>query len=289
MKKKLALVMALVLVCGCLFAACGDKDKDKTGETGTSAPAKESVIPIAVSETQYMYATNPDGSYETVVATDAEGNTHTYLKGIKPGTAATGNAADQPTEMFEIENSQVVSNFIDILNSGNFLMDGYITSDGERMPLSFRAFGKNLRMGTEVSGIALDFAIVDDTTYLISDKNKTYIVLTEAIKKQLGFNEEDMSFSGFGSISKDDTVKSTATYNGKSVECYTATSDEGDIKFYVDGDNLVKIEMYDPQGVCGTMIETTKVQGGLTHADLEVPSDYKKTSYVAFIADLMGE
>lgn len=287
MKKKIAFAMACILACGCLFASCGSKEKKpgKDGE-GTSSPApfaNESVIPVTVSETQYMYATNADGSYETVVATDAEGNTHTYLKGIKAGTASVPD-----TQIFEIENSPVIKNFIDILNSGKFEMDGYITTDGEKMPLKFRTFGNDIRMGTEVSGIALDFALIGGTTYLISDKTKSYLELTESLKKTFGLKDEDMSFSGFGSISNDDTTKSSATYNGKQVDCFTASSKDGDIKFYVDGDTLVKIELYDLNGVCSTMIETTNIKGNLTADDLKLPSDYKKQSYVSFLGDVIN-
>lgn len=287
MKKKLALVMACILACGCLFAACGDK-KPHGGENGTSVPAgvAPSAIPVTVSETQYMYVTNADGSYETVVATDAEGNTHTYLKGIRPGAVSAGN--EDNTQMFEIEKSDTVSRFIDILNSGRFSMEGYITAEGEKMPLSFSTYDNNIRMGTEVSNIALDFANVDGKTYLLSKQNKSYVELTESIKKSLKIDESTLSFNGFGSISNDDTIKSVATYNGKEVECYTATSAEGEIKFYVDGENIVKIELYNTTGVCDTMIETTKITGDISAADLQIPSDYKKQTYISFVGDVIN-
>ena len=288
MKKRLAVVMALVLLCGCLFAACSNDDEPSQTDEGTSASPVTSVVPIAVSETEYLYATNPDGSYETVIATDAEGNTRTYLKGVRPAETNADTANEPAETMFEISNSDVVSSFIEILNSGAFEMDGYITTEGEKMPLSFACCGTNVRMGTEIEGIALDFAIIDDVTYLISDNSKSYIELTDTIKNSLGFDDETISFDGFGTISNDATTHSEATYNGKAVDCYTATSAEGDIKFYVDGESLVKIEMYTPEGICTTMIETTLVRGGLTLADLQVPADYEKKSYVSFVADLMG-
>lgn len=288
MKKRLAVVMALVLLCGCIFAACSNDDNPTQTGDGTSAAPQTSAVPIAVSVTEYLYATNPDGSFETVIATDAEGNTRTYLKGVRPAATDAASADDPAETMFEISNSDVVSSFIEILNSGAFEMDGYITTDGEKMPLSFSCYEKNVRMGTEIEGIALDFAIVDGVTYLISDNSKSYIELTDTIKRSLGFDDDSISFDGFGTISNDATVRSDATYNGKAVDCYTATSADGDIKFYVDGESLVKIEMYTPDGVCSTMIETTLVRGGLTLADLQVPADYEKKNYVAFVADLMG-
>ncbi len=294
MKKKIAVVMALILLCGGVFAACGKEEKTNPNSEEITTES-ESMIPVLVSETQYVYATNPDGSYETVIATDAEGNTKTYLKGVKPaatdnaaGNDGSGAGAAEESSLFEVQNSPVVSSFIDILNSGAFEMNGYITADGEKMPLTFCCFEQNVRMGTEVEGIALDFAMIDGTAYLLSDAAKSYIELTDTIKRSLGFDEDLLSFDGFGSISNDDTVHTEATYNGKAVDCYTATSAEGEIKFYVDGDALVKIEMYTPDGVCNTMIETTEVRGGLTAADLQIPSDYTKTSYTAFIADVMG-
>lgn len=296
MKKKLAIAMALVMACGCIFASCSGKKKP-SGNGGTTAPAVASEVPVYVSERVYDYATNPDGSYETVIQTDVEGNTHTYLKGIKPASpnaeepAGDGNGqpAVEDTDLFEQSNSSVVSDFISALNSGRFRLDGYITTEGEKMPLSFAVYDENIRMGTEVEGIALDFASIDGVTYLLSAKNKTYIELTDSIKERLDLDTASLTFEGFGQIEDDKTVKTTATYNGKTVECYSADNTEGEVKFYVDGDQVVKIEVLDHSGVCTTMIEISTAEGGLSKEDLAIPSDYTKESYIQFIAGVIGD
>lgn len=293
MKKKLAVVMALVLLCGCIFAACGKDETNPAGEEGTTET--EFVKPIAVSHTQYLYATNPDGSYETVVATDAEGNTKTYLKGVKPAetNAANSAAQEEDSALFEVATNPVLSSFTDILKSGNFEIQGYMTAEGEeKLPLSVLVCGSNnLRMGTELAGIAVSVVVADDTVYLVSDKTKSYIEMTDSITKSLGFDKNELVFDGFGNIGEKESqaVRSDATYNGKAVDCYTTTAEDGScIKFYIDGDKMVKFEMYEPNGVCTTMIETTVVRGGVTLDEVQIPADYTKKSYAAFVADLMG-
>lgn len=294
MKKKIALMMALIMSCGCVFASCKKTPtKNPTNEGGTTEPsALESAVPVYVSEKAFDYATNPDGSLETVTAIDENGKVHTYLKGIKHYSAnapePVGGEADQATQLFEQEENDVVGNFIEILNSGKFALDGYITTDGEKVPLTFSTYEKNLRMGTEISGISLDFAIIDNVTYLLSSKNKSYIELTEAIRKRFSLDDTPMTFDGFGEIKNEQAIKSEATYNGKTVDCYSTPGPEGEVKFYVDGDKVVKLDVLDNTGVCTTMIEINSIQGNLPPEALQIPSDYTKKSYMQFIGDVIG-
>ncbi|MBQ6021074.1 MAG: hypothetical protein IJL26_12955 [Clostridia bacterium] len=330
MSKKLIVLLAVALALVCVFTACKSKGEtnDPTGSDPGQSTAKY-VETIAVSETQYQFVTNADGSFVTVAVTDADGVTHYYLQGVKAGAAdpsgaeapatvtvtdaqgepvmvtdvegqsvvatetvpaaAASDAPVQNTELIPIAKSAIVDQFVDMLNGGRFGIYGKMTSEGESIPITFLKNGDDIRMSAEMSGIALDMASIGGKMYLISNERKSYIELTDSIMDTLGLDISQLDLD-FGEVATgNELVEDDGQYNGKAVKIYTSTAPEGILKFYVDGDKIAKIEMYDLEGICHTMIETSNVRGDITAADIAIPGDFEKKSYVSFIADIMGD
>ena len=335
MNKKLIVIMAAILAVVCVFTACKKNKPTPSGTDASNTTSSKYVETLAVSETQYQFVTNADGSFVTVAVTDADGVTHYYMQGIRgaaatssstvpPATVTVTDAQGEPvmvtdaegqsvvatetdpaatqaqqtpstpavpaenTELIPIATNETVDKFIDILNSGKFGLYGKMTSEGESIPITFIKNGSDVRMSAEMSGISMDMASIDGTMYLISNEKKSYIELTDSIMSTLGLDIGELELD-FGEVaSGNELIEDDGEYNGKAVKIYTSTAPDGILKFYVDGDKLVKIEMYDLEGICHTMIETEKVRGDITAADIEIPADYEKKSYVSFIADLMG-
>lgn len=253
------------------------KPDEQSAQSSTEAPA---TVTVTDAQGEPVMVTNVEGS--SVIATETVPTT----AGSTPSAPAAAN-----TELVPVTENKAVDRFIDMLNSGTFGIYGTMSSDGETIPMTFIKDGSDVRMSAQLSGIEMDLASLDGKIYLISNSKKSYIEMTDSIMNSLGLDLDDMSLD-FGQISNSGgLVEDDAQYNGKAVKTYTSTSQEGFMKFYVDNDDLVKLEMYDPQGRCTTMIEPTQIKGKdqLTAADLAIPEDYEKKSYVSFIADIMGD
>ncbi|MBR5428558.1 MAG: hypothetical protein IK118_09440 [Clostridia bacterium] len=327
MNKKLIVVMAVVLAVVCAFTACKNKKPETTtNPVDSNVTTDKYVETLAVSETQYQFVTNADGSFVTVAVTDADGVTHYYMQGVRPGTvpdssaepatvtvtdaqgepvlvtddagqsvvatetvAPTAPAATpENTELIPIARNDTVDKFVDTLNSGKFGIYGKMTSEGESIPIAFVKNGDDVRMSAEMSGISMDMASIGGKMYLVSNEKKSYIELTDSIMDTLGLDISQLDLE-FGQVATgNELIEDDGEYNGKAVKVYTSTAPDGILKFYVDGDDIQKIEMYDLQGICHTMIETSQVRSDISAADIEIPADYEKKSYVSFIADLMG-
>ena len=230
-----------------------------------------------------------DAQGEPVMVTDAEGVSVVATETVPAAPSQDPAAPAENTELVPIADNSVVNKFIDTLNSGRFGIYGTMSSDGETIPITFIKNGDDVRMSAELSGVALDMASIGGTIFLVSNEKKSYIELTESIMNTLGLDVNDLNLD-FGTVkSGNELVEGDGEYKGKTVKTYTSTAPEGIMKFYVDGENLEKIEMYDLQGNCTTIIETDNVRGDITAADIAIPEDYEKKSYVSFIADLMGD
>ncbi|MBQ6019072.1 MAG: dockerin type I repeat-containing protein [Clostridia bacterium] len=188
------------------------------------------------------------------------------------------------------DNDRAVDDFIDILNSGNFVLAGEMTSEGETLPVTFMQADGNVRMSAEISGIAMDMAQLDGKTYLICTGKKSYAECTDYFMSMMGIDPSDLDLE-IGTVDVECELDWTEReYGGKTVECAVTVSDEGILEFYIDGGNVVLIRMLDPEsGVCNTEIGIDEFRGGVTAADLAIPADYTKKGYVEFIADLADE
>ena len=313
--KKILAAGAGVLAIVCALTSCTTKGKKNNGEDGATT-AKDHLETYAVSQTQYQYLTDANGANVTVAVTDAEGNTHYYLQMVKPGTAnpadptaaapetivdESGNivtvtnpegepAGDAPVSYVQVATNDTVSKAIDILNGESFGLYGTMKTDGETVPMAFIKRGKDIRMTAKMQGISLDLAVLGGTKYLISTTKKSYIELTDTVASTLGLDMSDLNLD-FSAAKGDggQMVEDAAQYNGKQVQVFTSAGSDNIMKFYVDGDKVVKIEFYDMNGVCSTLIETDEIRGDITAADIEIPADYEKKSYLSFIADIMGD
>lgn len=255
----------------------------KPGAQGVQATEAPATVTVTDAQGEPVMVTNVQGS--SVVATE----TVPAPSGSAPSGNAPSSAQPASTELIPITDNKVVDKFIDILNSGRFSISGKMSADNETIPMSFVKNGNDIRMSAELSGIQMDMASVGGKMYLISNEKKSYIELTDSIMTSLDLDPSDLKLE-FGQVTDtNNLVENDGEYNGKAVKTYTSRSPEGSMMFYIDNDDLVKLEMYDTQGRCTTIIEPDQIRGDITAADVAIPKDYEKKSYVSFIADIMGE
>ena len=310
MKKKIIPVIALVLMLACALAACGNKNKDKTpanthpqaGEVTTASPI------IAVSETQYQYVTDANGEYETVIMTDAAGESHAYLKAVRStdvsGTQVSPTVTDNSgasaalpaqTQIEIINDTTAVSDFVNMFKSGSFRLEGTMVSDGESVPMGIIVSGSDMRMKANMENTQFEIALINKKIYLINPEKKTYMEVGALLKSIVGIDESMFTemtdiFKNYGTISVDKLSKTSATYNGKTVDCYTTTplSDGGTNKFYVDNGKVVCIETYEASGVCTSKLDISIASGNVSASDVAISSGYTKSSMTSFMMDFAG-
>lgn len=185
-------------------------------------------------------------------------------------------------------NEQAIKDMVAGLNSGRFSLVGSMKSDGETVPMTFMLCDGAIRMRTEMSGIELDMAQLDGNMYLISTGNKTYIEMTEAVVNALGLDLGDLDMD-IGQVDVDASVDwAEREYKGRTVECGITSNADGITEFYTEGGKVVQICVFDLNGVCNTEIGVDEFRTDVTRQELEIPADYKKVSFTAFLADMMG-
>ncbi|MBQ6019073.1 MAG: dockerin type I repeat-containing protein [Clostridia bacterium] len=182
-------------------------------------------------------------------------------------------------------NEEALKYFFDGLGNGRFSLVGTMTSNGETDPIEFSKADDMIRMSTEMSGVRLSILSSGGILYLISDEKQSYIELDERIMKMLGLDLSALSLD-FGEGDAGAVGWAEREYEGKSVESAVSESPNGVVEFYADGGKIVLIRVFDETGACDSEIRVDSFRSDVTKAELELPADYKITTYTSFILGL---
>lgn len=172
--------------------------------------------------------------------------------------------------------------YIDIFASNNYLME-FTTTDETLGNTPITAAAKN-------GNIIIDTVMpYDENTNLVckmlylADKDKTYLIIDNfrkycSIPTDLmgeDFNMSDMNIgSNFGSsIDLSKIKQSTVTIDGKEFHCESSKSKNSEVKYYFDGDTLVRFDTIDKDGNVVTT-NFKRITSDVPDSTFEIPSNY---------------
>ena len=307
-----AAVLLIVFVVCALVTVFGKKPAN--GGTATSAPAESQVgLPddtdvyfssaqsTALPDSSSLSESTPAGSSATgkengagsqTAAPASSANKTEQNNSSAPAAvtaAPSGQKNTQPVTAAPKTSSDIFAYFVKTLNSGNYAMSGTMTSGGETMPLGMAFCADASRMSVDIEDIAMDLAIADGKTYLINNKNKTYMILSEALAQSMGIDPSDMDMSQAKWTVADAStaVKSQAQLDGKTVDCFTVGSGSGTMKVYISGLDIIRFDKYDSSGKVNAIYRLTSFKGSTTMEDILPGSDYTEKNFMSFFTALM--
>lgn len=272
-----------------------EKKVQTTSADGETLPDIDFETVPPTTESPYVFVTEADGNLVTVVQDgevlyvqmhreDAEKLAQGEVVATEVVTAANNSVGQDDAK-------KIVENYLNILNSKAFSIKGKMISEGDIMPLDFKVFNSNVCMGTQMEGLEILVAVIDEKTYLLAPGSKEYFELTNTVKKLMGMDDLDLTVDFTSDVSTDNIVTNTEMLDGKVVDVYTCNDESNPnngTKFYLDKGELIKMCMFEGSTIVSE-IEIEKLQGNLTANDVNIPSDYKEVSHLTFIGNLMKQ
>lgn len=255
MKKSLCVIIAVIMCMAFVFAGCQPDD------------TQGSVVDHSSPENYAFGNANNNGNNDgTPVISDIE---------IEEGETVSQASLGTETELF--------------LKS-NYYLEGTIYTDGEKLPAIIATDGYNLELTAMMGGISIGILILDDQTYTVNPKTKSYTELSDMLVRTLGLNNIDMS--SFQNVRDDDNldaniVQNAVTINGEPGICSDYVYNDTSIKLYSIGDKLVQVENYDEKGNLTMQIVVDSITGQIP-ADQLTLKGLTQQSIPAFLSSFIS-
>lgn len=168
-----------------------------------------------------------------------------------------------------------ITKYQEMFKNGTYLME-FKTSDPELgdSPITFASKNGNYVVDTKIQNYKCKMLYLakDKTTYLIIDDFKKYTKLPEDM---MG-DDFDMSAMMANFAKEIDTSKvetSTAKIGDQTLNCETIKDDQGEMRYYFNGDTLVRMDSVDKEGnVDSTYI--SKLTSDVPDSLFQIPSNY---------------
>ncbi len=168
-----------------------------------------------------------------------------------------------------------ITKYQEMFNTGTYLME-FKTSDPELgdSPITAAAKNGNFVIDTKIQNYKCKMLYLakDKTTYLIIDDFKKYTKLPEDM---MG-DDFDMSsmMSSFGKAVDTSKVQtSTVKIGGQTRNCETVKDEQGEMRYYFNGDTLVRMDSVSNDGtVDSTYI--SKLTSDVPDSAFQIPSNY---------------
>ena len=168
-----------------------------------------------------------------------------------------------------------ITKYQEMFNTGTYLME-FKTSDPELgdSPITAAAKNGNFVIDTKIQNYKCKMLYLakDKTTYLIIDDFKKYTKLPEDM---MG-DDFDMSsmMSSFGKAVDTSKVQtSTVKIGGQTLNCETVKDEQGEMRYYFNGDTLVRMDSVSNDGtVDSTYI--SKLTSDVPDSAFQIPSNY---------------
>ena len=239
--------------------------------TGVTQPSSQNTQPTQGGQS----VTQPtQGGQQTPATQPTQGGQQTPAtqptSGIPGGQ---GQAATQPTQA--APKTYRLTKYQEMFKSGTYLME-FKTSDPELgdSPITAASKNGNFVIDTKIQNYKCKMLYLakDKTTYLIIDDFKKYTKLPE----DLMGDDFDMSsmMESFGKpVDTDKIETSTVKIGGQTLNCETVKDEKGEMRYYFNGDTLVRIDSVDTQGnVDSTYI--SKLTSDVPDSAFQIPSNY---------------
>ena len=168
-----------------------------------------------------------------------------------------------------------ITRYQEMFKSGTYLME-FKTSDPELgdSPITAASKNGNFVIDTKIQNYKCKMLYLakDQTTYLIIDDFKKYTKLPEDLMGE----DFDMSsmMANFGKpVDTDKIETSTVKIGDQTLYCETVQDDKGEMRYYFNGDTLVRIDSVNSDGsVDSTYI--SKLTSDVPDSMFQIPSNY---------------
>ncbi len=211
------------------------------------------------------------------------------IKPVKPQVSTT-KYLEETTKVTEnpADGSDNVMNVLTSFFCGKYYMDGTMISGGEKTPLEIAMDGNDFQIYSEMDGKDIAIMNKDGDIYLMNPDTKKYTELNAAVKKMMGLDTTDFSFS-FNKVkfeAKSPSSVTEATHNGKSAVCYRYENNEHVMEFIAVEDEIVQMILCDSQKNPETIVDIDEFTAGYPE-DMLTFKGYSKTNMISFISTLM--
>ncbi|MBR5233845.1 MAG: hypothetical protein IKW03_06515 [Clostridia bacterium] len=210
-------------------------------------------------------------------------------KPVKPQVSTTKHFEETTTVSDNpADGSDEVMKVLAAFFAGKYYMDGTMISGGEKTPLEVAMDGNSFQIYSEMDGKDIAIMNKDGDIYLMNPDTKKYTELNAAVKKMMGLETTDFSFS-FSKVKFDAASPASvkkATYNGKSAVCYKYKNSENEMDFIAVDNKIVQMVLYDSQHKPDTIVDFDEFTAGYPE-DMLTFKGYSKTNMISFISSLM--
>ncbi len=200
-------------------------------------------------------------------------------KHLEETTAVTQNPANGSDEVIKV---------LTAFFGGKYYLDGTMISGGEKTPVEIAMDGSDFQIFSEMDGKDIAIMNKDGDIYLMNPDTKKYTELNAAVKKMMGLNDTDFSFS-FSKVKFDasEPVSITqATHKGKPAVCYKYKNSENEMDFIAVNNEIVQMVLYDSQKKPDTIVDFDEFTAGYP-SDMLTFKGYSKTNMISFISSIM--
>lgn len=223
---------------------------------------------------------------ETVNASVFTGNVQTEPTTTEPPQTSNPNPStpkptpDEPTtDKKPSENKPFrMEKYQNIFKSNTYLME-FTTDDPDLgdTPIVAAAKGGNILIETSIEGIECKMLYLSDkdTTYLLFDSFKKYCKLPESLLgEDMDMKDLNMGANFASDVTSDDIEYTTVTISGQTLNCESYTTDDGkQMKYYFDGDTLVRLDCVSKDGVA-TSTFISRISSDVPDSTFEIPKNY---------------
>ena len=245
--------------------------------TDVAQPSSENTAPGG-SQTTSQSSGNPSVQQNTRTTQQSgqqNGQTATQPVQTQPTSAIPGYQGQAEVTTTAAPKTYRITKYQQMFNTGTYLME-FKTSDPELgdSPITAAAKNGNFVIDTQIQNYKCKMLYLakDKTTYLIIDDFKKYTKLPEDM---MG-DDFDMSsmMSSFGKTVDTSKVEtSTVKIGNQTLNCETIKDENGEMRYYFDGDTLVRM---DSVGNDGTVDSTyiSKLTSDVPDSAFQIPSNY---------------
>jgi len=314
-KMEIILIIAAVVVVIAIIVAVaitkGKKNDVPVNENATEESAgflpeteEKDTSPVTFTEDVSISFEGISGSYAdellehattaaTTVAFKPEVTTRSVqpqtTKPVKPQVSTTKHL-EETTKVTEnrTDGSDNVMNVLASFFSGKYYMDGTMISGGEKTPLEIAMDGNDFQIYSEMDGKDIAIMNKDGDIYLMNPDTKKYTELNAAVKKMMGLDTTDFSFS-FNKVKFEAKFPSSvteATHNGNPAVCYKYVNNEHEMVFIAVDEEIVQMILYDSRKNPETIVDIDEFTAGYPE-DMLTFKGYSKTNMISFISSLM--
>ena len=190
-------------------------------------------------------------------------------------TAIPGYQGQAETTTTAAPQTYRITRYQEMFKNGTYLME-FKTSDPELgdTPITAASKNGNFIIDTQIQSYKCKMLYLakDKTTYLIIDDFKKYCKLPE----DLMGDDFDMSsmMSSIGTTSNDAKIEtSTVKIGNQTLNCETIKDDGGEMRYYFDGDTLVRMDSVNSDGTIDSTY-ISKLTSDVPDSVFQIPSNY---------------